>query len=253
MSKRKIFVLIPVFNEEDVEARARHIRDFMVQQCPEYEIFILVVDDGSENRVNLARWHFDGMNGLSTLRHVTNQGLGAALSTGFSALAPILRPDDLIVTLEGDGTANLYDLVVAVERFSLKRRTPDLVLLSVYAHGGGFIGLRKYRLYLSMFASSLSRKILDIKGIWTLTSLNRIYSGSVVLNLWSKYGDTIVKSEGFEANLELLIKICQLGSEVQEVSTVVDQSKRVGKSKMKLLKTVFRYLRIYFRREKYYN
>ena len=91
-----IHILLAAYNEElalgDVLggiARALSARAFKVW----------VVDDGSTDGTVLVAERWRELIPLILIRHERNQGLGAALHTGFSALIPALSPDDVVITL----------------------------------------------------------------------------------------------------------------------------------------------------------
>jgi dolichol-phosphate mannosyltransferase len=60
-----------------------------------------------------------------------------------------------------------------------------------------------------------------------------------------KYGKGIIQMKGFECMVELLAKAISLKLKISEVPMVVDWNKRKGKSKMKVLKTIRGYFKLF--------
>jgi len=56
--------------------------------------------------------------------------------------------------------------------------------------------------------------------------------------LQGSYGPGIIERTGFECMVELLIKTVLLKASVSEVEMLLDSSQRIGKSKMKILRTI---------------
>jgi len=52
------------------------------------------------------------------------------------------------------------------------------------------------------------------------------------------YGDALCTARGFEAVMDLLLRLGPLGMRVAEIGFVLDYGERVGQSKMKVLRTI---------------
>lgn len=118
----RISFIIPVYNEKD------NIRDVidsinrLKDNLSDYEI--IIVDDGSSENI------FDEVENLENvryLRHRKNLGQGPAIRTGVRS-----SRFDLIVTLDGDGQNDPWDIFVLYS--NMKRKKLDVVF-----------GYRKYR------------------------------------------------------------------------------------------------------------
>jgi dolichol-phosphate mannosyltransferase len=59
------------------------------------------------------------------------------------------------------------------------------------------------------------------------------------------YGSGIIEHAGFDGVVEMLMKMVTLRVTISEVPMVLDTSQRIGKSKMKVLKTVMNYLTLF--------
>jgi glycosyltransferase involved in cell wall biosynthesis len=84
----------------------------VVREAMRYLPAVIVVDDGSPD--DTAREA--GMAGATVIRHVTNQGKGAALITGFQAARA--AGFDYVVTMDGDGQHAAEDLPAFVRAYA---------------------------------------------------------------------------------------------------------------------------------------
>lgn len=235
-----VYVVAPVFNEEgNIPRLLSDWRKLSEQLSPDRFVGILV-DDGSTDGT-VARAEQDRADlPVSILRLSPNQGPGAAFGTAFEHVAPLLEPEDIVVTTEGDNTSRIDVLCTMIAR--LKRERLDVVLASPHAYGGGFSDTNHVRILLSHGGSAFVRALLGLHGINTTSSFLRAHRASAILALQTRYGARIVERTGFESMVELLVKYVALGFSISEVAMRLDSSARVGKSKMKVAKTVFGYL-----------
>ena len=233
-----IHAVVPVMNEEpNVGRLADRLKEALTPQAP-YRI--LFVDDGSAD--GTVRVLKDRGAEIETLSHPQNLGPGAAFRTGFTHVLKSLQPDDLVLTLEGDGTSDLAILPRMLGR--IRNEGDDLVLASCYLFGGGIVGTSLHRVGLSHIANGLVKQTLGLSGLATLSSFYRLHRGRALLRLRESYGERLFESNGFESQIEILHLAAKLKMSISEVPMVLDGSKRLGKSKMKILKTSLAYLRL---------
>lgn len=91
---RKVFVVIPVFNEEKIIGRV--IKD--VKKAG-YKNIIIIDDNSSDKTFSVAKKH-----SVVTLHHFINRGKGGAIKTGIKAAQKMGA--EIIVTIDGDGQHN---------------------------------------------------------------------------------------------------------------------------------------------------
>ena len=109
MPKRRVAVVIPVYNHE------RMVAD-VVQRSLKLGVPVIVVDDGSTDATHDQIKRFEG---IRILRHRSNRGKGAALLTGFAVAAKL---SDWAITLDADGqhhpedAQRLIDAIPETER-----------------------------------------------------------------------------------------------------------------------------------------
>lgn len=247
-STQNIYIITPIFNEkENISTLLNSFYD--ITKKFDNRIYFIVVDDGSSDGTIEEIELLKGDLNLTVLNYGCNKGPGYAFGYGFDYVSNKILPNDIVVTMEGDNTSRIEVLYLMIER--LKREKLDCVLASPYAYGGGIENTGLLRTLLSHVANTLIKTILKIKGIHTMSSFFRVYDGTLILKLQSIYGSRIIVMDGFEAMIELLKKIILTKSSVSEMSMKLDTSLRKGKSKMKIIKTIFGYFKLFFKQAKW--
>ena len=238
-----LYVVVPVFNEEpNIPDLCKAFRDLAGELGGRMAVQFVLVDDGSRDQtVAVARREATaGSLTLTVLAHEVNRGPGAAFATGFAWLGERIRDDDWIITMEGDNTSR-HELIKQM----LSRATTedfDAVFASPYMYGGGLTQTSFIRKLLSSGANLIVKDLLDIQGILTVSSFFRLYRGRTLLRMQRVFGPGIVVRTGFESMVEMVMKMTMLRITISEVAMLLDSSRRKGKSKMKLLRTIRGYL-----------
>jgi dolichol-phosphate mannosyltransferase len=238
-----LFVLVPVLDEApNIPRLLGNLARLAGDLRGEMECRAVFVDDGSADGTGDRIRSEAGSLPVDVLRHETNLGPGRAFATGFRHLAPRLADADWVATMEGDNTSKVDTLRQMLVR---RREGFEVVLASPYMYGGGLSNTSLLRLVLSHGANSLIKELLGIHGILTMSSFFRLYSAPVLKRLQARYGDGILETPGFECMVELLAKLIEAGATISEVAMPLDGSQRLGKSKMRLLRTIRGYLRLF--------
>lgn len=233
-----IHAVVPVFNEElNVAGLVSRLRAALEPFGPYRVTF---VDDGSKD--DTAKVLRGSGEDVEVISHPVNRGPGAAFRTGFQNAFKTLGANDRVVTLEGDGTSDLAVLPRMMSRMT--HENDDIVLASCYLFGGAIVGTQIHRIGLSHIANALVKQTLGLSGLATLSSFFRLYQGSALLRLREHYGENLFESDGFESQVEILHLAAKLKLRVSEVPMVLDGSRRLGKSKMKIVRTSLAYLRL---------
>jgi dolichol-phosphate mannosyltransferase len=237
-----LYVIAPVYNEtENIPALMRNWARLSACLADSRITFVLVDDGSTDGTVETIATEKQNLDVL-VLRHDENRGPGYAFGTAFAHLAGDLKPDDILVTMEGDNTSRIATLLRMLER--CRREDLDFVLASPYAYGGGFMRISLWRRFLSHGANGTLRGIIGMHGIHTMSSFFRVCRGRAIQSLQANYDNRIIESAGFEGMVEMLKKIMILGLSVSEVPMLLNSQARVGKSKMKILRTIFGYLKL---------
>jgi glycosyltransferase involved in cell wall biosynthesis len=231
-----IYFLIPMYNEEE-NLNALHAK--LISTLADKEKFYVFVDDCSKDKsVELVKSLFPASQ-LNVITKEVNGGPGHSFNIGMEwVLQHSKNENDILVTMEADGTS---DINILPHMVGIAGMGYEMVLASVYAQGGGFRQTQFLRKILSFCANMMFRAIFDVK-VLTLSSFYRVYKISMLKRLKTKY-DVLIAEPGFICMFELLIKTISVGAGIIEVPMVLRSSERVGKSKMKVLKTTLSYVR----------
>jgi dolichol-phosphate mannosyltransferase len=231
-----VFV-VPVYNE--AENLPRLLSDFETRpQLFESGGRLVLVDDGSTDETTRLAQAYDGPVPVELVRLGRNQGPGVAFRAGFDAALADLPDDALVVTLEGDTTSDLDTLPLMLERAAAGA---DLVLAD-----WRMLNVGAARRFLSYAAGFVVRRGLGLKAK-TVSSFFRVYRASALRRGIEYYGEGFVSEPGFVCKAEILVKLSALGVRVEEVPVPLDWSRRLGKSKMPVFRTMFAYWRMLLR------
>lgn len=247
----KLYILIPVLNEAGNLPRlieGLHLVAATLEK--QFNVSVLLVDDGSRDHTSQLAEQLAKNAGiqLTVLRHEVNQGPGKAFATGFCHLASLLNEQDFVLSMEGDNTSRLelvrQMLVRMAEGF-------DVIFASPYMYGGKIVNTSAYRIFLSNMANLFIKELLGIHGILTVSSFFRLYRAPALKKLQAAYGAEIIERRGFECMVEMTMKMQNLGITISEVPMVLDTHARVGKSRMKISRTIRGYLTLWFLKRKW--
>lgn len=247
----RLFILIPVLNEAgNIVRLVDGLRTLSTELQEEFTVHVFLVDDGSrDNTSELAKQAaLEAGIQLTVLRHESNEGPGKAFATGFGHLSTLLQDNDLVMTMEGDNTSRLELVKQMLVRLN---EGYDIIFASPYAYGGKIVNTSAYRIFLSSMANLFIKELLGIHGLLTVSSFFRLYRASAFRRLQVAYGPGIVERRGFECMVEMTMKMMNLQITISEVPMVLDTHARVGKSRMKILKTIRGYLSLWFSKRKW--
>ncbi|MFH0893347.1 MAG: glycosyltransferase [Bacteroidota bacterium] len=233
----KVFVVIPVFNEQDNVIMLHASLEKALQPYDHYYIF---VDDASADQtVSTLETLLNNESG-EVIRKEKNMGPGHSFNQGFEkALLLSQSTDDCILTLEGDNTSDMNTIPLLFQEL---KKGAELILPSVYTEGGGIEKTNAWRLLLSRAANTMLRLRFGLKQR-TLTSFYRLYSVELMRKIQNEF-DVIIREKGFTSMIEILVKANLCKAIIMEVHTQLLSSQRKGKSKMNVGKTMLAHLRI---------
>lgn len=231
-----VYFLIPVYNESlNIEILASNLKNSLSGQD---KYFLFVDDNSQDNTIETLTKHFNGENFHIIIKE-QNYGPGDSFNKGFEWILENSKDEsDVIISMEGDNTS---DIEILPKMFAISNLGFELVLASVYAQGGGFSKTNWFRIFISFFANMIFRSLFDIK-VLTLSSFYRIYHISLIRRIKAHHS-TIISEKGFICMLEILLKAIRCNARIIEIPMRLPSSQRKGKSKMKIMKTFFSYIR----------
>lgn len=226
--------MLPAYNEEkDLPGLLVRIREAL-ESWADYRV--IIVDDGSQDRtakiVREAASHMP----VTLIQHPVNMGLGAAIRTGLKAAS---KYDGVIVTLDADNSQDPALIRAMVERIG---QGYAVVIASRFQPGSQEVGVPLYRLLLSHASSAGIRLIVRYPGARDYTCGFRAYRVDVIRELIFRYGDNFLRENGFACMLELLLNVRRLSAPVAEVPLVLRYDLKEGASKMRVFRTMRRYV-----------
>lgn len=221
-------IVMPCYNEgENVARLDQTLLPIVAQLARTHSVEVVLVDDGSTDDTAIRLLALaERYPEIVLVPHVHNQGIGAALRTGFAAARGAW-----IVTTDVDGTYRFDELPHLVSHAGAH---VDVVTASPYHPHGGVENVPAYRLVLSRGASSLYRLIVG-GHIHTYTALFRIYRREVLERVPVRY-------DGFLAVAQLLTEASLAGYRVTEYPTVL-HVRQYGQSKARVLRLTLHHLR----------
>ncbi len=244
---RKIFVIIPVFNETKsiYELLSGFNSVFYNKSLPFSEIIVIndCSTDDSLQWIRSAKQEFKELN-INIINHEHNKGLAHAFRTGFSSIADKIQKEDIIITLDGDNTHNPY---LISDMLGKIRQGADIVIASRYLEQSRVHGLSKVREFLSKSAGFLYALSWNINGVRDYTCGFRAYSARVILLWMEHYKEKFIQENGFTVNAEILRKTSRFNPVFIEVPMILRYSNKYGASNMKVLKTIMQTLQAIWR------
>lgn len=234
-----VWVLLPAYNEaENLPELLRQLAELRWES-----LRVVVVDDGSTDGTGEVAAGWPGL-AVHVVSHGQNLGLGRALATGLREVLARASPEDVVVTLDADGS-HLPEQVPAL--VDAVRGGADVAVASRYRPGAQVRGVPGYRRALSLLARLLLAVLFPVPGVRDYTCGFRAYRASLLRAATDRYGDRLVESQGFAATAEVLLKLRTLEPKVHEVPIVLRYDLKRGRSKLPPLRTVLQYLRLLVR------
>lgn len=225
-----ITIVVPLFEEEQ---SLGYLRNTLEEALPRfedrYEVHFVFVDDGSTDRTwEVLRQTFGDWPRVLFHRLPENRGVAGAILEGIRR-----APTEVVCSIDADCT---YDPRQLLEMIPLLSEDVDMVTASPYHPQGQVLNVPKWRLTLSKGLSFLYRRVLHNR-LATYTACVRVYRRSAVERVQVREG-------GFLGVVEMLARMDLAGSRIVE-SPAVLEVRMLGRSKMKILRTIRGHLRLY--------
>jgi len=241
-----VFVILPAYNEEGaIGALLEYLKKILEEARLEYRVF-LVNDGSNDGTLKEASAHLGKMP-LKILDHGVNKGVHEAFKTGFKAACSEARDDDVIFTMDADGT---HDAKLIPEMTDMVLSGSDIVITSRYRPGSRSYGVPLYRNFLSYAARYVVPFIFGEKEARDFTIFHRAYRAKILKDLMAHYRDRFIESQGFTSNTEVLVKARRHFGErlkIREIPCELHYERKKGPSKMKVLSNIQEYFRFIWR------
>jgi glycosyltransferase involved in cell wall biosynthesis len=191
-----ICVLIPALNAEGAIGE-------IIKGCKKYIRDVIVVDDGSFDNTSFVSQN----EGAFVIKHNRNTGKGMALRTGFAYA--LSKGYDGVITIDADGQHNPSDIPLFLKRYY--EESPDIIIGNRMWQKWE---IPKYRYYTNLvgiyFISRASGQIINDSQ-----SGFRLYRKEVIEGI-------SLKTTGFEAETEILIKAGRMGYRIVSIPVGVN-------------------------------
>ena len=224
--KYTIWIGLPAFNEE------KAIEDVLIsiEKLKIKNTKTLVFNDGSTDKTVLNLKKYKKRINLKLIDNKKNQGLGIAvysLMKVFKNNAKSNDPKQILRMIEK--TKNKRNFVVIASRFqkgSVVKNVPFL------------------RVILSYLAFIVFNTIFKTKNVRDFTCGYRMYDKDAIKNFFNIIGSKYKPTSGFEMQVEIILKLRDITTSFFEIPIYLDYKKKPSESKMKVIKTIFNYLKL---------
>ena len=249
--KNKIFYILPAFNESlNISSLLKKFDNFYKKK--NISITIVFVDDGSTDDsvkkiISIKKKIFKKIK-IKIINHKKNYGLGVALKTVFIFCFKFAHADDVIVTMDTDNSHTIDLSFKMIKKIIFDNN--DVVIASRYRENSKTKGLDYLRKILSVGAALLFKIFFPIKNVRDYTSGFRAFKVKKIRNIYKKTKNFFSET-GFSASADILLKLYSFKKELnfQELPINLRYDLKQGRSKMKILKTIYLNLRLIFIRK----
>lgn len=235
----KAYFVLMILNEE--ESLDSVVRSIMAAELPpQFERRILAVNDGSTDGSGRLLAELAHSYPVETISFDTRQGMPLSFRAAFKYLEPHLQDEDVVFTLEADGTNDIRCVAPMMREIE---RGNDVVVASRYAPGAKSLGFPWYRLWGSNVINFLLRVLWNVPNVRDCSVLYRAYRGKT-LRAYIAELPPFRARKSFAVIAEILLQIARHTQKFAEVPLIYDYNLKKGPSKMKLLQTLWEYTRI---------
>jgi dolichol-phosphate mannosyltransferase len=243
-----IYVILPAYNEEALIGEMLADLDATLGRRGEgCDYRVLVVNDGStDNTAAVVRSMAESLP-VELIDHGTNRGVHEAFRTGFGAAYELADGDDIIFTMDADGTHDVARMPEMIVRIG---EGCDIVIASRFRRGSEVCGVPIHRYILSYCARYFVTSLFSVQEARDFTIFHRAYRARTIKELMEHYGERFIEAHGFTSNAEILIKAgVYFGDRIKicEIPCELHYELKAGPSKMKLMRNIGEYFRMAWR------
>lgn len=235
---KSLYVLLPCYNEQD---NIRILIDkWLIQKSllyqKGYRLKIIAIDDKSiDNTLNIIKEQAAMHNEIIPVFFNDNKGLGGGLLYGLLCFANESSSEDILIVMDADNTHEPKYSTLMIENIE---NGYDCVIASRFCNGSKIEGVKGYRNVLTLCAKLYYQSLLRIPNVRDYTCGYRSYSSKIIKKAYSVYNDKLVEEKSFACMMELLYKLFLIDARIKEIPFKLRYDYKIGKSKMKILKTI---------------
>jgi len=248
-----IKVLFCALNEEE------SLKKFLVDLTHEmqlikdkngYDFEIISCLDGSkDNSFELIEATSQFCN-IRTLPLKSKKGLGNAYKRLFEDVVRNSNDEDIIVTLDADNTHNPNQIHEMIEY--LKEHDLDVLIASRFCNNSVMNDFPLYRKFISKTTAFLLKKLFRTEKVnheflEDFTSGYRLYKAGKIIDLNRKLGNKFISEPEFTYTCEFLIKLARIEAKIDEIPISYDYGKKIGKSKLSIIRNFWRLIVLLFK------
>lgn len=227
---------------------AQNLKKFLVNLTHEagllsekFEI-IACLDGSKDESFNLVA-EFAKFHPIKILPMQNQRGLGLAFKRLFLEVIENSADDDLVISLDADNTHDSEQIHQLVEH--LKNNNLDLVVASRFCKKSLVKNFPLTRKFISKSTSFLLQNLFSVKNfsgekLQDFTSGYRIYKVQKLRELLTLKKDQFISESEFTYTCELLIKLSQIKSCIDEIPIIYDYGEKLGKSKLRVIRNFLR-------------
>lgn len=240
----RCWVVLPAFNEsENLPALLDGFRKTQ-EDTFNLDLRILVIDDCSTDGTgDIARRGYGSLL-VEVFRNDHNLGLADTFMRGMTLAAERANDDDIVLCMDADNTHS-PGLTVRMIRDIHEGR--DVVIASRYQPGAVVRGVPLMRRILSYGMSILFRCFAPIEGVKDYSCGYRAYRAAFLKKALAEQGRNLFIGEGFSCMAGILLALRRQGAICGEVPIILRYDQKAGGSKMKVIRTIGRTLRLLMR------
>lgn len=235
-----VFIILPAYNEEaKIGELLSDIDDTLNKAGIGYRV--IVVNDGStDGTVGVVKGFAERLP-ITLIDHGTNKGVHEAFRSAFNAAYRLCADDDIIFTMDADGTHDVKKIPEMIEKLN---QGYGIVIASRFMNGSKIYGVPLYRNFLSFAARYVVTFVFREKEARDFTIFHRAYRARTLKEVMDYYGGRFIESTGFTSNTEVLVKARKYYGKrlkISEVPCELHYERKKGPSKMKVLSNIKAY------------
>lgn len=243
LPRTHVRVVLPAYNEAGaIDKLVERIAQALSETHWDYDI--LVVDDGSSDQTVAIVEQLEDQFPVRVFKHGKNQGLGAAITTCLTQGVKGLGHDDIVVAMDADNT---HPPQLISRMVPMIREGYDIVIASRFQPGARVVGLAKHREWLSVAARIMMQTLMPIRGCRDYTCGFRAYRVGLLRKAIQELDGKLVQESGFASMADLLLTLSRFNAVIGEVPLLLRYDFKRGVSKMRILQTVRRTIRMTLR------